>query len=126
MIDPGEMPDRLTVNGVEYIRATGGVVIGADVPMQPLVLQDGCVRFRTNTLVQYLLDHGPVDMNRLARLNAPRSDRAQFAQLIGYSVSGYGSLSYALNVDEADRAARELLMACDAGGVTEHGHKVAT
>lgn len=80
------------------------------VPMQPIVrAADGVIRFRANVLVRYLLDHGSIGLNHLACLpNIPREDRAQLAQLIGYSVSGYGELSYALGVDEADAAAAKL------------------
>lgn len=44
-------------------------------------------------------------MNTLARLKFPDVDRAQFAQLIGYSVSGYGELSYT-ELDAAYEAAQ--------------------
>ncbi len=63
-------------------------------PMQPLVLDDGVVRFKSNAIVRFLLDHGGYDLNRLALLHFTDEDRAQFAQLIGYSVSGWGDLSY--------------------------------
>ena len=67
-------------------------------PQQPIELdRHGVARFKKNSIVEYLLDKGPFDMNDLALL-PPRvaSDEAhrQFAQLIGYSVSGYGDLSY--------------------------------
>ena len=65
-------------------------------PMQPIVEdQRGVARFQENEVVRYLLDHGGIDMNRLATLQFPQEDRAQFAQLIGYSVSGFGDLRYA-------------------------------
>lgn len=54
-------------------------------------------RFRANTIVQYLLDHGGIDLNIIGNLPFPREDRIQFAQLIGYSVVGFGELNY---VDE--------------------------
>lgn len=120
-IDPEDMPDRLTVNGVAYVRAESvdavDVPIGRTLPMQPIIRDaNGAVRFRANRLVTYLLDHGGLDMNALHRAlmrTTPREDWAQFAQLIGYSVGGYGSLSYALNVEEADAAAERLM---DGGG----------
>lgn len=59
-------------------------------PMQKIV--DG--RFVKNAIVEYLLDNGGIDLNQLAVLPFDDEDREQFAQLIGYSVSGYGSLSY--------------------------------
>ena len=50
-------------------------------------------RFRENKIVSHLLDTY-TDMNKLARIDFTDEDRMQFAQLIGYSVGGYGSLSY--------------------------------
>lgn len=61
----------------------------------PLVIdKDGVVRFRENKIVSFLLEAGPYDLNSLAIMNFSDEDRMQFAQLIGYSVSGYGDLSY--------------------------------
>lgn len=60
-------------------------------------------RFVENKIVSYLLDNGGIDMNDLASLNFSNEDREHFAQLIGYSVSGYSSLSYVSDesVDQA-------------------------
>lgn len=64
-------------------------------PVQPIIVDDhGTLRFRANSIVSFLLDDGPNDMNRLARIHFSDEDRQQFAQLIGYSLSGYGELSY--------------------------------
>jgi hypothetical protein len=64
-------------------------------PMQPIITDsDGTKRFLENKIVSYLLDNGKIDMNALARIPFPAEDRMQFAQLIGYSVTGYGELSY--------------------------------
>ena len=64
-------------------------------PVQPLLHDPhGTLRFKQNRIVRYLLDVGPVDMNHLAEREFPREDREQFAQLIGYSLSGFGDLSY--------------------------------
>ena len=111
-----DMPDRITVNGAAYVRAEVAdgidVPIGHGLPMQPIARDaQGVVRFRANAVVSHMLDHGGIDLTdlRIALHEAPREDWAQFAQLIGYSVSGYGSLSYALNVEEADAAAVALL-----------------
>lgn len=68
-------------------------------PDQPTVLEEGVLRFRANDIVAYLLEAGPVDMNELARLSFSREDRVQFAQLIGYSVSGWGDLPYVTDAD---------------------------
>jgi hypothetical protein len=81
-------------------------------PMQPLVMDDhGVVRFKANKIVRALLDTGKLDMNDIASLDFPTDDRVQFAQLIGYSVSGAGDLSYmpADLIAEADRQAEELI-----------------
>ena len=71
-------------------------------PIQPLVWDvvgdnetDDVIRFKKNKIVRFLLDAGPFDMNQLALMPFDREDREQFAQLIGYSVSGFGELSYA-------------------------------
>jgi hypothetical protein len=63
-------------------------------PVQPLELDHrGVLRFKANRIVQHLLDtHPACDMNKLATLDFSNDDRQQFAQLIGYSLSGYGEL----------------------------------
>lgn len=64
-------------------------------PMQGVYLDDdGVVRFRHNAIVRFLLDAGPHSMNTLALMPWSDEDREQFAQLIGYSISGAGELSY--------------------------------
>ena len=64
-------------------------------PLQPLLIDEhGTVRFKANAIVIYLLDAGPYDMNTLALMPWSDEDREQFAQLIGYSLSGFGDLSY--------------------------------
>jgi hypothetical protein len=63
-------------------------------PIQPIMNVDGVHRFRDNKIVRFLLDAGPYDLNKLALMNFSRADQEQFAQLIGYSVSGWGDLSY--------------------------------
>lgn len=52
------------------------------------------LRFRPNAIVRALLGAGPLDMNRLAVMPFSDEDRVQFAQLIGYSLSGFMELSY--------------------------------
>lgn len=64
-------------------------------PIQPLQLDDkGVLRFKENKIVCHLLDNGGIDMNDLARKDFSREDREQFAQLIGYRLSGYADLGY--------------------------------
>jgi hypothetical protein len=63
--------------------------------LQPLHTDDqGVVRFKANAIVRFLLDAGPFDMNQLAMMPFDDADRAQFAQLIGYSLCGFGELCY--------------------------------
>ena len=64
-------------------------------PIQPLANDaQGVTRFKANKIVQHLLDtHPACDMNVLEILDFTDDDRQQFAQLIGYSLSGYCSLS---------------------------------
>lgn len=86
-------------------------------PMQPLQIdKDGVVRFKPNKLVRFLLDWASpkgMSLNDLALIPFDDEDRSQVAQLIGYSVSGWGDLSYSDHetVAEADRQAVELLAA---------------
>lgn len=64
-------------------------------PMQPLVIdEDGVARFKANAIVRFLLNDGPNDLYRLTRMPFSKEDWTQFAQLIGYSVSGFADLSY--------------------------------
>lgn len=68
-------------------------------PIQPLQKgADGVLRFRANPLVQHLLEVGKAHgcgLNELAiHPAATADDHQQLAQLIGYSLSGYGELSY--------------------------------
>ena len=66
--------------------------------MQPLAYDEkGVLRFKPNAIVQYILDNGGVDLNKIACLQFSKEDRQQFAQLIGYSLGGYSSLSYVDN-----------------------------
>ncbi len=81
-------------------------------PMQPVRIDDGgTVRFKENAIVRWLLDSGRVDMNFIAVTPFSDEDREQFAQLIGYSVSGFGELSYAGDgaIREADELAAKAL-----------------
>jgi hypothetical protein len=76
--------------------------------VQQEVLKDGqgVLRFRKNELVNRLVEEAGTGSGRLTGLNyiatleASTEDRAQLAQLIGYSVDGYQSLSYSLPLEE--------------------------
>ena len=68
-------------------------------PRQPIEIDaHGVARFKRNNIVRTLLDvatmKGHLDMNTIAVLPFSPEDRIQFAQLIGYSVSGAGDLGY--------------------------------
>lgn len=52
----------------------------------------GCTRFKANQIVSFLAESR---LNELATMGFPEEDWRQLAQLLGYSVSGYGDLSYA-------------------------------
>ncbi len=78
-------------------------------PVQPLIRDKyGVTRFKKNDIVKCLLDCGPFDMNKLAYMNFSAEDREQFAQLIGYSLSGFGELSYVSNRTYSTAEAQEL------------------
>lgn len=64
-------------------------------PIQPLAQDErGTIRFKQNAIVRYLLDAGPFDMNHISMKSFSVEDQEQFAQLIGYSLSGFAELSY--------------------------------
>lgn len=83
----------------------------AKLPMQPIELDDqGVARFRRNKIIDWLYRQGKIDLNEIATKQFPAEDQMQFAQLIGYSVSGYGDLSYASrkSIAKADRKVAKL------------------
>ena len=89
-------------------------------PIQPLEKdQQGTLRFKENAIVRYLLDAGPFDLNHLAMKQFSNEDQEQFAQLIGYSLSGFGDLSYVTSAtyDTAERM--------HADGLTEDKARIA-
>ena len=67
-------------------------------PIQPLAEdENGVMRFKANRMVRHLLDWAQprgMGLNEMAAMDFPGEDWEQFAQLIGYSLSGYGDLSY--------------------------------
>lgn len=81
-------------------------------PMQPIILDArGVARFRPNAILEHLFETGALDLNKLAVMDFSDEDRMQVAQLLGYSVSGFGDLSYAHSdvVAAADAEAQKLL-----------------
>jgi hypothetical protein len=85
--------------------------------MQPFERdRDGIMRFKPNAIVRFMLDAGrngwKFDLNVLAAMDFSDDDRMQLAQLIGYSLSGYGELPYVSN--ESYEAAEEALRIAEA------------
>ena len=81
-------------------------------PMQRIEFaDDGVIRFRANKIIRDLVDQGVIDLNKVAAGGYSAADQMQLAQLIGYSVSGYGDLSYASrkSVRMADEIAEKLI-----------------
>jgi hypothetical protein len=81
--------------------------------VQPIVRDaHGVVRFKENSIVRFLLNSGPVDLNWLAaiRTRFTQEDWQQFYQLIGFSVSGYGDLPGVSpeSIAQADAVAKAL------------------
>lgn len=60
--------------------------------------------------MRFLLDAGPFDLNTIRRADFPQQDREQFAQLIGYSLTGFGELDYVSDetYEAAERAAKRV------------------
>lgn len=79
-------------------------------PIQPLEQKEGVLRFKANAIVAYLYElssrHG-CGLNELACMKFSNDDRQQFAQLLGYSLSGYGELGYV--DDDSYGAAEEMV-----------------
>jgi hypothetical protein len=68
-------------------------------PIQPMYRDAHCAsRFKENAIVRFLLETSPFDLHDLARMQFSENDREQFAQLIGYSLSGFGELPYVSDV----------------------------
>lgn len=68
-------------------------------PVQPLLEDEkGVLRFKRNKIIDWLFSTGKLDLNQVALLTArgqfPKEDEEQLAQLLGYSLSGFGDLSY--------------------------------
>lgn len=76
-------------------------------PIQPLEKDEhGTMRFKENAIVRHLLDNGTFSMNTIADGNFSKEDRQQFAQLIGYSLGGYGELQSYVDDDAYGAASK--------------------
>ncbi len=77
-------------------------------PIQPIETDShGTHRFKENCIVRKLLDEGGIDLNQISMWDVSQDDKEQFAQLLGYSCSGYSSLSFAS--DEVCEVARKMV-----------------
>lgn len=92
-------------------------------PIQPLTKDDdGTLRFQANKIVSDLLDFAQprgFGLNEMAAREYSDEDRQQFAQLIGYSLSGYSELQCYVS-DEAYSAAAHM-----ADGLDERDARIA-
>lgn len=89
-------------------------------PIQPIEEDaNGILRFKENKIVRFLLDEGSFDLNILAAKGFSVEDREQFAQLIGYSLSGFSELNY---VTYETYAAAEMMREA---GLTEDQARIA-
>lgn len=67
-------------------------------PIQPIKEDsEGIKRFVANSIVVKLLETSNLDMNQIATMGFSIEEQEQFAQLIGYSLSGYSELHYVSN-----------------------------
>lgn len=70
-------------------------------PFQPLYLtkegDDAVLRFKENKIIYYLFKSGKLDLNEVMTMGFPQEDHEQLAQLLGYSHSGFGDLSFVSN-----------------------------
>jgi hypothetical protein len=79
--------------------------------MQPLVIDDqGCIRFKGNAIVERLFREQLINLNAISGWDVPIEDKEQFWQLLGFSVSGYGDVSFVRDstYNKADAAAAVL------------------
>lgn len=96
-------------------------------PIQPMYRRGGQIRFHPNQIVDDLLEFAQskgFGLNEIARRSYSQEDRCQFAQLIGYSLSGYHELSYVsdAHAKEATKAARKIDP--KAGGCRDEGCEI--
>ena len=66
--------------------------------MQSVIMtEDGKLRFRENQIISFLVElafENGFSLSKIAAMDFSDEDRMQLAQLMGYSVAGYGMLSY--------------------------------
>jgi hypothetical protein len=80
-------------------------------PLQPIYKdKNGHIRFEANKIVRILLDTSKLDLNDLSKMDFSVEDQEQFFQLIGYSLTGFGELSFVSDeiYNKAKKVARKL------------------
>jgi len=79
-------------------------------PVQPLITEEGgIIRFKPNRIVKHLIAIAPpMYLNKMACMEFSDEDWTQFSQLIGYSLSGFGELSYVDNKTYSAAAAQDV------------------
>jgi hypothetical protein len=83
----------------------GAAVPSDQHPVQPLANDEhGRLRFKRNSIVDFLANGR---LNELASMDFPQADWEQLAQLIGYSLDGFGTLSYVTD-ETYERAAAQV------------------
>lgn len=73
---------------------------------------DGQPRFQRNAIVSWLVHTDRVDLNEIIATHAwPIKDQEEFWQMLGYSVSAFGNLTFVRpkTTKKADRRTRKLL-----------------
>lgn len=85
-------------------------------PMQPIYIDNkGVARFQSNKIVDWLFVTQKISLNEISAMcqnsKIPKVDQMQFWQMLGYSVSGFGDLSFADKevVAQADAITEELM-----------------
>ncbi len=67
----------------------------SDYPIQPLYEDDcGVFRFKENAIVKFLKETSSFDLDMLHKMPFSVEDWEQFMMLLGYSLTGFGELSF--------------------------------
>ena len=96
-------------------------------PLQPIERDEhGTIRFKKNQIVSDLSDAGSLrgfDMNYIVGRNKySQTDLEQFAQLIGYSISGFHELPYVSDETALEASAvAKIAVDYDAAGCRDRG-----
>ena len=81
-------------------------------PMQPIVWdRHHVLRFKENAIVQHLFQVAPLAMQDIADMDFDWNDRAQFVQMLGYSVGNAKDLGHLPKklIAEADAICEKML-----------------